>query len=122
MPHHPADSPRRAIVSALAGSLALALVTWSCHSLRLNLATTECLFLTMIALLSLQGNFLSSAVVSLIGVGALAYYFAPPVYSFRVSDPHNVAALIAFMTVSVVITRLVSVVRNRAEQLAASTR
>jgi C4-dicarboxylate-specific signal transduction histidine kinase len=118
MPHHPADRPRRAIASTLAGSVALALLTWFCLRLRLNLATTECLYLTVIALLSLQGNFISSAVVSLLGVGALWYFFAPPIYSFRISDPHNVAAVIAFMTVSAVITQLVSVVRSRAEQLA----
>jgi C4-dicarboxylate-specific signal transduction histidine kinase len=118
MPHHPAETLRRAIASALSGSIALALLTWFCFWLRLNLATTECLFLTVIALLSLQGSFVASAVVSLVGVGALDYYFTPPLYSFWIADPHNLAAIIAFLTVSAVITRLVSTLRSRAEQLA----
>jgi hypothetical protein len=59
------------------------------QTLRFNLATTACLYLTAIVLLSLQGSLVSSAVVSLIGVGCLAYYFAPPIYSFRVDDPFN---------------------------------
>jgi hypothetical protein len=46
-------------------------------------------YLTAIVLLSLQGSLVSSAVVSLIGVGCLAYYFAPPIYSFRFDDPFN---------------------------------
>jgi K+-sensing histidine kinase KdpD len=41
----------------------------------------------------------------------------PPLVSLRVDDPFNVVALIAFLTVSAVITRLVSKVRIRAEQL-----
>ena len=59
------------------------------QTLRFNLATTACLYLTAIVLLSLQGSLVSSAVVSLIGVGCLAYYFAPPIYSFRFDDPFN---------------------------------
>jgi hypothetical protein len=56
MPHHPADSPRRVIASALAGSVALALVTWFCFRLQLNLATTECLYLT-VAVVPLAARF-----------------------------------------------------------------
>jgi hypothetical protein len=59
------------------------------QTLRFNLATTACLYLTAIVLLSLQGSLVSSAVVSLIEVGCLAYYFAPPISSFRVDDPFN---------------------------------
>ena len=96
----------------LVASIALALLTFVCFRLRLNLATTACLYLIIIVLLSLQGSFLLSAVVSLIAVGCLAYYFAPPIFSFGVSDPLNVVAIIAFWTTSAVITHLVSRVRK----------
>jgi C4-dicarboxylate-specific signal transduction histidine kinase len=114
------DSLRRLAAQSLAGSAALASLTVVCFRLRLNLATTAFLYLTVIVLLSLQGNLVSSAIVSLIGVGCLAYYFAPPIFSFRVDDPFNVAAILAFLTVSAVITRLVSTVRTRAKQLAST--
>jgi PAS domain-containing protein len=65
----------------------------------------------------LRGSFLLSAVLSLIAVGCLAYYFSPPIFSFRVSDPLNAVAIIAFLTASAVITRLVSRVRKSAETL-----
>jgi C4-dicarboxylate-specific signal transduction histidine kinase len=110
---------RRAVAQSLFGIVALAAVTFVCFRLQLNLATAVCLYLTIVVLLSLQGSLLSSAIVSLIGVGGLAYYFAPPIFSLRVDDPFDVVAIIAFLTVSAVITRLVSKVRIRAEQLEA---
>ncbi len=106
-----------AVAQYLSGSIAFALVTFACFRVGLNLATTACLYLIIVVLLSLQGSFLLSIVFSLIGVGCLAYYFAPPIFSFRVSDPLNAVAIIAFLTTSAVITRLVSSVRKSAETL-----
>jgi PAS domain S-box-containing protein len=101
----------------LSGSIALALLTFVCFRLGLDLATTAVLYLILITLLSLQGSFLLSAILSLIGVGCLAYYFAPPIFSFHVSDPLNAVAIIAFLTTSAVITHLVSRVRKSTETL-----
>jgi PAS domain S-box-containing protein len=97
--------------------MAFALVTFVCFRLRLNLVTAACLYLIIIVLLSLEGSFLLSALLSLIGVGCLMYYFASPIFSFWISDPLNAAAIIAFLTTSAVITRLVSRVRKSAEEL-----
>jgi two-component system sensor kinase FixL len=106
----------RSVAQFLLGGIAVALVTFVCLRLRLNLATTVCLYLIVIVLLSLQGRFLSSAVVSIIAVGCLAYYFAPPIFSFRVSDPFEVVAIIVFLTTSALITHFVSRVRKSAEE------
>src|ERR1700694_1980190 len=106
----------RAVAPCLSGSVALAFLTFFCFRLRLNLATTACLYQIVIVLLSLQGSFFSAAVVSLIGVGCLAYYFAPPIFSFRVGDPLNAVAIIAFWTTSAIITHLVSRARKLAEE------
>jgi PAS domain S-box-containing protein len=107
----------RAVAQYLSGSIALALLTFVCFRLGLDLATTAVLYLILITLLSLQGSFLLSAILSLIGVGCLAYYFAPPIFSFHVSDPLNAVAIIAFLTTSAVITHLVSRVRKSTETL-----
>ncbi len=106
----------RVVAQCLSGSVALALLTFVCFRLQLNPATTACLYLIVIVLLSLLGSFLSAAVVSLIAVGCLAYYFAPPIFSFRVSDPVNVAAIAAFWIASAVIGGLVYRVRRLAEE------
>ncbi len=65
------------------------LVTFVCFRLRLNVVAATCLYLIIIVLLSLEGSFLLSALLSLIGDGWLIYY------SFRVSDPLNAATTIA---------------------------
>ena len=107
----------RTVAQYVAGGVALALVTVVCLQLQLGLAPTAFLYLIVIALLSLQGSFLLSAVLSLIGVGCLAYYFAPPEFSFHVSDPFDVVVIIAFLTTSTVITHSVSRGRKSAETL-----
>jgi signal transduction histidine kinase len=107
----------RGVVQSLFGTAALALLTYVCVSLRLNLATALCLYLTFIILLSLGGRFVSSAVVSLIAVACLDYYFTPPTFTFQVTDPFDGVAIVLFLTTSGVITALVSRARNRTEQL-----
>ena len=113
MPH---NKNHRFWHAAVSGSVALALVTFVCFQLELDLATTAFLYLIVIALVSLQGNLLLSAVLSLIAVGCLAYYFAPPAFSFQVDDPLEALAIIAFLTTSAVITHLVSRVRRSAKE------
>lgn len=108
---------RRAAAQTLFGSAALALLTFVCLRLGFNLATAVCLFVTLIILLSLWGSFVSSAVVSLLAVASLDYYFAPPLFSFEVNDPFDGIAVALFLTTSGVITTLVSRTRTRADQL-----
>jgi two-component system, LuxR family, sensor kinase FixL len=106
----------RAVARYVAGGVALAVVTVVCLQLQLGLAVTAFLYLIAIALLSLQGSFILSAVLSVIGVGCLAYFFAPPQFSFHVRDPFDVVAIIAFLTTSAVITHSVSRGRKSAER------
>ena len=70
------------------------------------------------AVLSLEAaSFISVVLLSWLGAG---YFFAPPVFSFRVDDPLNVVAIVAFLTTSLVITRLVSRVRKLADEALSS--
>ena len=107
----------RTVVQTLAGVATLALLTFVCDRLGLNLATALCLFLTLIILLSLWGSFVASAVVSVAAVASLDYYFTPPTFSFQINDPFDGIALVLFLTTSGVITALVSKARSRTEQL-----
>jgi PAS domain S-box-containing protein len=106
------DRVWRLVTQCVAGTIALALVTYVCFRLQLNLATTAFLHLIVIVLLSLQGSFLLSAVLSAVA-GALLAWVAPPAFSFRVSDPLEGLAIISFLTTSGVIAHLVSSVRRR---------
>jgi C4-dicarboxylate-specific signal transduction histidine kinase len=102
----------RGVAQCLAGSMTIAFITCVCFELRLNVPTPTFLYLIVIVVVSLQGSFLSSAIVSFFAVGCLAYYFVPPIFSFRVGNPTDLVAIIAFLTTSAVITRLVSRVRQ----------
>src|SRR5258705_4326331 len=107
----------RTVAQCLAGSIAVALITFVCFRLRLSLATTVCLYLVVVVMLSVQGNFISSAVVSLVAVGSLAYYFSPPIFSFRVSDSSEVVVVAVFLITAAVITHFVSRLRKSTEGL-----
>src|SRR5438132_3703977 len=107
----------RTVAQYLSGSIAFSVVTYVCFRFGLSLVTTACLYLFVIVLLSLRGSFVLSVVFSLVGVGCLAYYFAPPDFSFRVGDPLDAAIIIVFLTTSAVITHLVSRLRKSAETL-----
>jgi PAS domain S-box-containing protein len=86
-----------------------------CFQLHLNLATTGFVYLIVIVLLSLMDSFVSSAVFSVIAVGCLDFFFAPPVFSFRVANPRLLAALAAFLITSLTVTALVRRARRLGE-------
>jgi K+-sensing histidine kinase KdpD len=94
----------RAVVQCSAGSIALELLTFVCLRLRLDVDTAVCIFL-IIVVLSLR-NLLVWAVGSFIAVGGLAFFFAPQILSFRVNDPTEAAAILAFLTTPVVPTKV----------------
>lgn len=117
MPHDQKLRFWRVAAECLTGAFAIALLTFVCFQLGLNLATTVCLFLIIIVLMSLRASFLSSVVVALVAVASLAYYFSPPDFSLKVDDPFELAAIMVFLTTSAVITHFVSRARKSAEGL-----
>src|SRR5271157_1557304 len=105
----------RSLIRAAPGTLLVGLVTFICYGLGLNLTATGFLYLIIVVLQSLLGDFVSSAVVSVIADLCLNFFFIPPVFSFRVSDSSDIWALIAFLITGLVITRLTTQVRREAE-------
>jgi signal transduction histidine kinase len=111
----------RTATQCLLGSLALASLTFICHRLRFNFATAALLYLIIVVLLSLTGDFLSSIVVSGIASLCLAL-LAPPIDSFRVADPQDIVAIVAFLITSLVIISLSYRVRKLANGALESVR
>jgi PAS domain S-box-containing protein len=97
------------------GSLALVLVTLACFRLEAGLATTAFVYLIVIVPLSLMGSILVSAILSLMAGAGLDYFFAPPVFSFRVDHPLDVVPMIAFLLTSLIATGLVGRTRNQTQ-------
>jgi two-component system sensor histidine kinase KdpD len=105
----------RSGIRAIPGALLVGLVTFICYGLGLNLTTTAFLYLIVVVLQSLIGDFVSSAMVSLIADLSLNFFFVPPLFSFRVSDSSDTWALISFLVTGLVITRLTTQLRQEAE-------
>jgi two-component system, OmpR family, sensor histidine kinase KdpD len=105
----------RSWIRAVPGALLVGLVTFICYGLGLNLTATGFLYLIIVVLQSLLGDFISSAIVSIIADVCLNFFFVPPIFSFRVSDSSDIWALIAFLMTGLVITRLMTQVRHEAE-------
>src|ERR1700674_5189332 len=97
------------------GIIALALVTFVCFRLEAGLATAAFIYLAVIVLLSLFGSYFASAVLTIVAIGGLAYFFAPPIFSFAIDLPQDVTLLIVFLLTSLMMTALV----KRAQKLMA---
>jgi PAS domain S-box-containing protein len=98
----------------LLGLVSLATVTALYFWLDVPLVAAAFTYLIVLVLLALVSNLSSLVVLSFIGVGCLNYFFAPPIYSFRIDYPQDLIAISAFVITSFVVNFLVT--RVRAEQ------
>jgi two-component system sensor kinase FixL len=105
----------RSAAQLLLGSLGLALATLVCFRLGLNLATAAFAYLIVIVLTSLMGSTFASAILSIIAVGGLNYFFATPIFDFRVDYPQDSVLVIAFLLTSLIVTGLIGKARAQTE-------
>ena len=87
----------------------------ACFGLGLDLATTAFAYLIVIVLLSLMGSFFASAILSITAVAGLNYFFAQPIFNFRVDYPQDVMLVIAFLLTSLIVTGLIGKARSQME-------
>jgi two-component system, OmpR family, sensor histidine kinase KdpD len=104
---------RQSVQYALAGGAVTGLLTLLCFRLGLGLGVAAPVYLLIVVLQSLTGDFLSAGLVSALAAGCLDWFFAEPIFTFRISRPSDVFALGSFLITALVITQLVS--RLRAE-------
>jgi PAS domain S-box-containing protein len=102
-------------VQFLLGIAGLALITFVCFRVGFGIARTAFAYLILIALISLLGSFSTSVVLSIGAVACLNYFFAPPLFDFRIDDPDDIVRIAAFLTTSLVVTALTTR-RNRVER------
>jgi len=106
---------QRGVAQCSIAVLALALITIAFNLLHLNLATVSLLFVIVIVALARVSRFFPSVFISVLAALLLGY-MAPPNYSFRVDDPLDVVAVVAFLITSVIIAGLVSRLRMMREE------
>jgi signal transduction histidine kinase len=109
----------RSAAECSVASLALILLTVVFYRLHFNLATASLLYVIVVVLISRTGSFVSSIVASIVAALCLAH-LAPPAFSFRVDDPFDDVAIIAFLIASLMIAHLISRVRKQAEEALSS--
>jgi signal transduction histidine kinase len=109
----------RSLTQCLVASFTLISLTVVFYRLHLNLATASLLYVSVVVLLSRAGSFISSIVASIVAALCLAH-LAPPAFSFRVDDPLEDVAIIAFLITSLMIAHLMSRVRKQAEEALSS--
>jgi PAS domain S-box-containing protein len=101
----------------LLGLGSLATVTGLYFWLDVPLVAAASTYLVVLVLLSLVINLSSLIVLSFTGVCCLAYFFAPPIYSFRVDYPQDLITISAFVITSFVVNFLVTRVRDANQRL-----
>src|SRR6267143_4209700 len=71
----------------------------------------------IVAVVSLTGDLVSSAVIALAATLCLRYFFAPPPSSAGMDRPLDVAALVTFLATAAIITRLISRMQQLTQEL-----
>ena len=109
----------RSTAQCLLGGIAVALVTFVCLRLAVSITTAALLYLIVVVLASLTGSFVLSAVVSIIAILCLDYFFTEPRFTIDLSlqQPLNLVALVTFLGTALVITSLMAKVRKSFEAL-----
>jgi PAS domain S-box-containing protein len=99
----------------LLGFVALAALTALCFWLDFRVVSAAFAYLILIVLLSLRVTIIPLAILSLIAVGALNYFFVTPIFSFRIEYQEDIITLAAFFIASLIVSGLVTR-RKRVEQ------
>jgi two-component system, OmpR family, sensor histidine kinase KdpD len=110
--HSPAPRPWR---QGVIGSLSVAALTLICFQSHLAFAFAWPLYLLVVLLSSLSGELVSSAFIAVIAAASLDYFFVSPLFSFSVSNPLNILALVSFLVTGLIVATLVSRVRAEAK-------
>ena len=105
----------RVAAECLVAGLVLTSVTVVCYRLHFNLAANALLLMIFVALTARLGSFFSSLFASIVAALCLTY-MVPPAFSFRIDDPLDDVAIIAFLSTSFIISRLMAKVRQQAEE------
>lgn len=108
---------RRTLSWCALGTLAVALITAVAFRLHFSFATVSFCFLLFLVAQSLSGDFASSAIVSVLAVASLDYFFVEPLFTFEVNSPLDTLGLASFLITGLVITKLVTKLKHQSELL-----
>jgi len=96
------------------GSAGVAAITAACFPLHPDLAIPAFLYLLLVVLQSAVAEFAASALVSVLAVATLDYFFVPPILAWDINRPLDGMALATYLATSLVITRFAAQARRAA--------
>jgi two-component system sensor histidine kinase KdpD len=98
---------------AAIGSALVLLVSFSAYHLHFNLSAAASLDILIVLFITLWFGFWQATATSFAAVACLAYFFAPPILSFYVADPHNWVALAVFELTALIVSQLSTQAHNQ---------
>lgn len=118
------DSTRLEPVSILISALAVAAAVGIGAVIQpvFGIENVDLVFLTMIVGIAIRFGLWPSLIASILSALAYNFFFLPPLYTFVISDPTNVAAFLFFSLVAVVVSNLAASVRTLAQAAFARVR
>lgn len=111
---------RRQATGVAAAAILLVGVTVTLTRLRDVFSFTSDLsvYLLVVVITSLIGGFWAAAIAAIAGSVLLNYYLAPPIHTFTIAERDNVLALVTFLLVGVLVSRVVDSSARRLTQAA----
>ena len=115
-------TPERRVGGLAVAALLLAALVPICAVLRtdLSLASDMLLFLLVVVIVSLIGGFYPAFATAIAASLLLNYYFVPPIHTFTISAPENVLALVVFVVIASLVSRVVDLAARRSSEAARS--
>jgi two-component system sensor histidine kinase KdpD len=100
---------RRRLAGAAVAAVLLAAATPLFILVRgsVTFASDLAIYLLVVVITSLVGGFWPAVAAAVAGSALLNYYFAPPLHTFTIADGNNIAALVIFLLVAVLVSQVV---------------
>jgi two-component system sensor histidine kinase KdpD len=105
---------RRSALVLLRGAALLAVVTAITYYLKVNSGSAALVFLIAVVALSLDSDFAEAAILSVMAVASLDYFFIRPPFSFAVAEKLDAITLGSLLTASLIVTRIQDSSRRQA--------
>jgi two-component system sensor histidine kinase KdpD len=117
--HAPSFDPIPYLAAVLAVAAALGLGELIQHLLG-GIETVDLVFLTAIVVIAVRYGLLPSLLASVAASLCYNFFFLPPIYTFTIADPVNVAAFVLFTVVAVIVSHVAA--RGRTQTVTAQGR
>jgi PAS domain S-box-containing protein len=99
-------------LQALLGSTAVLVLTYGGFRLQLDLTTATFLCLLVVLVVSLGGHFRAAAMVFVVALVCVKYFFIQPLFSIRVADPIDAISVVVFLAIGLAVSRLMARLRQ----------